>query len=145
MVLLLAPAAQNQGVLSVWNPGWVHITHWFGIQSNSNCTEVCVVPAGAAHVMWFERTHVWLLFMEKNILYPLIVLNELSGSAQELASPRKLNTESVLLPRMPFRSVKTFCLHNSELIITIYVKVSLTSFGLVIWFRKHVYWSSVYL
>uniref|UniRef100_A0A9J8AN10 Pecanex-like protein n=1 Tax=Cyprinus carpio carpio TaxID=630221 RepID=A0A9J8AN10_CYPCA len=34
---------------------------------------------GAAHVMWFERTHVWLLFVEKNILYPLIVLNELSG------------------------------------------------------------------
>ncbi|XP_016090792.1 pecanex-like protein 1 [Sinocyclocheilus grahami] len=48
---------------------------------------------GAAHVMWFERTHVWLLFVEKNILYPLIVLNEMSGSAQELASPRKLNTE----------------------------------------------------
>uniref|UniRef100_A0A8C1WGQ7 Pecanex-like protein n=1 Tax=Cyprinus carpio TaxID=7962 RepID=A0A8C1WGQ7_CYPCA len=48
---------------------------------------------GAAHVMWFERTHVWLLFVEKNILYPLIVLNELSGSAQELASPKKLNTE----------------------------------------------------
>uniref|UniRef100_A0A8C1F6U7 Pecanex-like protein n=1 Tax=Cyprinus carpio carpio TaxID=630221 RepID=A0A8C1F6U7_CYPCA len=34
---------------------------------------------GAAHVMWFERTHVWLLFVEKNILYPLIVLNELSA------------------------------------------------------------------
>ncbi|XP_058651540.1 pecanex-like protein 1 isoform X1 [Onychostoma macrolepis] len=48
---------------------------------------------GAAHVMWFECTHVWLLFVEKNILYPLVVLNELSGSAQELASPRKLNTE----------------------------------------------------
>ncbi|XP_073776281.1 pecanex-like protein 1 isoform X8 [Danio rerio] len=48
---------------------------------------------GAAHVMWFERTHVWLLFVEKNILYPLIVLNELSGSAQELAGPKKLNTE----------------------------------------------------
>lgn len=46
--------------------------------------------------MWFERAHVWLLFVEKNILYPLIVLNELSGSAQELASPKKLNTESVL-------------------------------------------------
>ncbi|XP_057197782.1 pecanex-like protein 1 isoform X3 [Triplophysa rosa] len=48
---------------------------------------------GAAHVMWFERAHVSLLFVEKNILYPLVVLNELSGSAQELASPRKLNTE----------------------------------------------------
>ncbi len=57
---------------------------------------VCFLCAGAAHVMWFERTHVWLLFVEKNILYPLVVLNELSGSAQELASPRKLNTESVL-------------------------------------------------
>uniref|UniRef100_A0A8B9KF97 Pecanex-like protein n=1 Tax=Astyanax mexicanus TaxID=7994 RepID=A0A8B9KF97_ASTMX len=52
---------------------------------------------GAAHVMWFERLHVWLLFVEKNVLYPLVVLNELSGSAQELASPKKLNTESVLL------------------------------------------------
>lgn len=60
------------------------------------CVCVCFLCAGAAHVMWFERTHVWLLFVEKNILYPLVVLNELSGSAQELASPRKLNTESVL-------------------------------------------------
>ena len=49
--------------------------------------------------MWFERLHVWLLFVEKNVLYPLVVLNELSGSAQELASPRKLNTESVSPPR----------------------------------------------
>jgi len=57
----------------------------------------CFLCAGAAHVMWFERAHVWLLFVEKNILYPLIVLNELSGSAQELASPKKLNTESVFL------------------------------------------------
>uniref|UniRef100_A0A9J7YQS3 Pecanex-like protein n=1 Tax=Cyprinus carpio carpio TaxID=630221 RepID=A0A9J7YQS3_CYPCA len=40
---------------------------------------VCFLCAGAAHVMWFERTHVWLLFVEKNILYPLIVLNELSA------------------------------------------------------------------
>uniref|UniRef100_A0AAY4DQX7 Pecanex-like protein n=1 Tax=Denticeps clupeoides TaxID=299321 RepID=A0AAY4DQX7_9TELE len=35
---------------------------------------------GAAHVMWFEKLHVWLLFVEKNVLYPLIILNELSGS-----------------------------------------------------------------
>uniref|UniRef100_A0A8C6L6U4 Pecanex-like protein n=1 Tax=Nothobranchius furzeri TaxID=105023 RepID=A0A8C6L6U4_NOTFU len=35
----------------------------------------------AAHVMWFEKLHVWLLFVEKNILYPLVILNELSGSA----------------------------------------------------------------
>ncbi|XP_066534602.1 pecanex-like protein 1 isoform X2 [Hoplias malabaricus] len=46
---------------------------------------------GAAHVMWFERLHVWLLFVEKNILYPLVILNELSGSAQELAT--QLNSE----------------------------------------------------
>uniref|UniRef100_A0A4W5LQW1 Pecanex-like protein n=1 Tax=Hucho hucho TaxID=62062 RepID=A0A4W5LQW1_9TELE len=43
--------------------------------------------------MWFEKLHVWLLFLEKNILYPLVVLNVLSGSARELASPRKLDTE----------------------------------------------------
>ncbi|KAM9355876.1 pecanex-like protein 1 [Pholidichthys leucotaenia] len=47
----------------------------------------------AAHVMWFEKLHVWLLFVEKNILYPLVVLNELSRSARELASPRRLDTE----------------------------------------------------
>ncbi|KAF7201261.1 pecanex-like protein 1 isoform X1 [Nothobranchius furzeri] len=47
----------------------------------------------AAHVMWFEKLHVWLLFVEKNILYPLVILNELSGSARELASPKKLDTE----------------------------------------------------
>ncbi|KAG5857857.1 hypothetical protein ANANG_G00023850 [Anguilla anguilla] len=46
---------------------------------------------GAAHVMWFERLHVWLLFAEKNVLYPLVILNELSGSARELA--KKLDTE----------------------------------------------------
>uniref|UniRef100_A0A673BXT9 Pecanex-like protein n=1 Tax=Sphaeramia orbicularis TaxID=375764 RepID=A0A673BXT9_9TELE len=33
----------------------------------------------AAHVMWFEKLHVWLLFVEKNVLYPLVILNELSG------------------------------------------------------------------
>uniref|UniRef100_A0A671XBN2 Pecanex-like protein n=1 Tax=Sparus aurata TaxID=8175 RepID=A0A671XBN2_SPAAU len=38
----------------------------------------------AAHVMWFEKLHVWLLFVEKNVLYPLVILNELSGSAREL-------------------------------------------------------------
>uniref|UniRef100_A0AAQ6AHL3 Pecanex-like protein n=1 Tax=Amphiprion ocellaris TaxID=80972 RepID=A0AAQ6AHL3_AMPOC len=32
----------------------------------------------AAHVMWFEKLHVWLLFVEKNVLYPLVILNELS-------------------------------------------------------------------
>ncbi|TNM95872.1 hypothetical protein fugu_016955 [Takifugu bimaculatus] len=47
----------------------------------------------AAHVMWFEKFHVWLLFVEKNILYPLVILNELSGSARELASPKRLDTE----------------------------------------------------
>ncbi|XP_061599627.1 pecanex-like protein 1 [Cololabis saira] len=47
----------------------------------------------AAHVMWFEKLHVWLLFVEKNVLYPLVILNELSGSARELARLKKLNTE----------------------------------------------------
>nr|XP_015206651.1 PREDICTED: pecanex-like protein 1 [Lepisosteus oculatus] len=48
---------------------------------------------GAAHVMWFEKVHVWLLFVEKNVLYPLVILNELSGSARAIASPKKLDTE----------------------------------------------------
>ncbi|XP_053529367.1 pecanex-like protein 1 isoform X4 [Artibeus jamaicensis] len=47
----------------------------------------------AATVMWFEKLHVWLLFMEKNVIYPLIVLNELSSSAETIASPKKLDTE----------------------------------------------------
>ncbi|XP_061825002.1 pecanex-like protein 1 isoform X2 [Nerophis lumbriciformis] len=47
----------------------------------------------AAHVMWFEKLHVWLLFIERNVLYPLVILNELSGSARELASPKRLDTE----------------------------------------------------
>uniref|UniRef100_A0A672U376 Pecanex-like protein n=1 Tax=Strigops habroptila TaxID=2489341 RepID=A0A672U376_STRHB len=47
----------------------------------------------AAHVMWFEKLHIWLLFIEKNIIYPLIVLNELSSSAKNIASPKKLDTE----------------------------------------------------
>uniref|UniRef100_A0A672JM32 Pecanex-like protein n=1 Tax=Salarias fasciatus TaxID=181472 RepID=A0A672JM32_SALFA len=40
----------------------------------------------AAHVMWFEKLHVWLLFVEKNVLYPLVILNELSGSAREVGA-----------------------------------------------------------
>ncbi|XP_006734523.1 pecanex-like protein 1 isoform X5 [Leptonychotes weddellii] len=47
----------------------------------------------AATMMWFEKLHVWLLFVEKNIIYPLIVLNELSNSAETIASPKKLDTE----------------------------------------------------
>ncbi|XP_044293081.1 pecanex-like protein 1 isoform X5 [Varanus komodoensis] len=47
----------------------------------------------AAHVMWFEKLHIWLLFVEKNIIYPLIVLNELSSSAKAIASPKRLDTE----------------------------------------------------
>ncbi|XP_049596586.1 pecanex-like protein 1 isoform X2 [Syngnathus scovelli] len=47
----------------------------------------------AAHVMWFEKLHVWLLFVERNVLYPLVILNEMSGSARELASPKRLDTE----------------------------------------------------
>ncbi|XP_072425312.1 pecanex-like protein 1 isoform X4 [Chiloscyllium punctatum] len=47
----------------------------------------------AAHVMWFEKMYVWLLFVEKNIIYPLIVLNELSSSAKMIASPKKLDAE----------------------------------------------------
>uniref|UniRef100_A0AAY5KK56 Pecanex-like protein n=1 Tax=Esox lucius TaxID=8010 RepID=A0AAY5KK56_ESOLU len=41
---------------------------------------------GVAHVMWFEKLHVWLLFLEKNVLYPLVILNEMSGSARELVT-----------------------------------------------------------
>ncbi|XP_067847373.1 pecanex-like protein 1 isoform X4 [Heptranchias perlo] len=47
----------------------------------------------AAHVMWFENIYVWLLFVEKNVIYPLIVLNELSSSAKTIASPKKLDAE----------------------------------------------------
>eukprot|EP00062_Callorhinchus_milii_P008711 gi/632951714/ref/XP_007891451.1/ PREDICTED: pecanex-like protein 1 isoform X2 [Callorhinchus milii] len=47
----------------------------------------------AAHVMWFEKMYVWLLFVEKNVIYPLIVLNELSSSAKMIASPKKLDAE----------------------------------------------------
>lgn len=47
----------------------------------------------AATMMWFEKLHVWLLFVEKNVIYPLIVLNELSSSADTIASPKKLDTE----------------------------------------------------
>ncbi|XP_058511437.1 pecanex-like protein 1 isoform X2 [Ochotona princeps] len=46
-----------------------------------------------ATMMWFEKLHVWLLFVEKNVIYPLVVLNELSSSAETIASPKKLDTE----------------------------------------------------
>ncbi|KAM3917988.1 pecanex-like protein 1 isoform 5-T5 [Leptodactylus fuscus] len=47
----------------------------------------------AAHMMWFEKAHVWLLFVEKNVIYPLIVLNELSNGAKDIGSPKKLGAE----------------------------------------------------
>ncbi|XP_040598747.1 pecanex-like protein 1 isoform X6 [Mesocricetus auratus] len=47
----------------------------------------------AATMMWFEKLHVWLLVVEKNVIYPLIVLNELSSSAETIASPKKLDAE----------------------------------------------------
>ncbi|XP_018087730.1 pecanex-like protein 1 isoform X10 [Xenopus laevis] len=47
----------------------------------------------AAHLMWFEKAHVWLLFLEKNIIYPLIVLNELSIGAKDIVSPKNLDVE----------------------------------------------------
>ncbi|KAE8587284.1 hypothetical protein XENTR_v10021914 [Xenopus tropicalis] len=47
----------------------------------------------AAHLMWFEKAHIWLLFIEKNIIYPLIVLNELSIGAKDIVSPKKLDAE----------------------------------------------------
>ncbi|XP_018086583.1 pecanex-like protein 1 isoform X7 [Xenopus laevis] len=47
----------------------------------------------AAHLMWFEKAHIWLLFLEKNIIYPLIVLNELSIGAKDIVSPKKLDAE----------------------------------------------------
>lgn len=56
-------------------------------------TSVFFFFSDAAHVMWFEKLHLWLLFMQKNVLYPLVILNELSGSARELASPKRLDTE----------------------------------------------------
>ncbi|KAG7277076.1 hypothetical protein CRUP_031289 [Coryphaenoides rupestris] len=51
----------------------------------------------AAHVMWFEKLHVWLLFLEKNVLYPLVVLNEMSHSAWKLARPKNMDPELVAL------------------------------------------------
>lgn len=57
------------------------------------CQNVFFEFLDAAHVMWFEKVHIWLLFVEKNIIYPLVVLNELSSSAKAIASPKRLDTE----------------------------------------------------
>lgn len=63
------------------------------VVSHNMLTSPVSLSSDAAHVMWFEKLHVWLLFVEKNVLYPLVILNELSGSARELASPKRLDTE----------------------------------------------------
>uniref|UniRef100_A0A8D2IQ25 Pecanex-like protein n=1 Tax=Varanus komodoensis TaxID=61221 RepID=A0A8D2IQ25_VARKO len=54
----------------------------------------------AAHVMWFEKLHIWLLFVEKNIIYPLIVLNELSSSAKAIASPKRFGALMITIAGM---------------------------------------------
>ncbi|XP_075388110.1 pecanex-like protein 1 isoform X3 [Tenrec ecaudatus] len=67
--------------------------HWFSHPLLKTMEYNQYEVRNAATVMWFEKLHVWLLFVEKNIIYPLIVLNELSSSAETIASPKNLDTE----------------------------------------------------
>lgn len=44
-------------------------------------------------MMWFEKFYVWFFFVEKNIIYLLIVFNELSSSVEIIVSLKKLDIE----------------------------------------------------
>uniref|UniRef100_UPI00358F602F pecanex-like protein 1 isoform X2 n=1 Tax=Myxine glutinosa TaxID=7769 RepID=UPI00358F602F len=43
-----------------------------------------------AWLMWFEKLQVWLQFVEKNFLYPAVVLSALTTDAPAIAAPGKL-------------------------------------------------------
>ena len=40
--------------------------------------------------MWFEKLQVWLQFVEKNFLYPAVVLIALTMDTPAIAAPGKL-------------------------------------------------------
>uniref|UniRef100_S4RU74 Pecanex-like protein n=1 Tax=Petromyzon marinus TaxID=7757 RepID=S4RU74_PETMA len=43
-----------------------------------------------AQLMWFEKSQVWLQFLEKNFLYPAVVLSAMTNDAKTIASPDRL-------------------------------------------------------
>uniref|UniRef100_A0A8C3TMU9 Pecanex-like protein n=1 Tax=Catharus ustulatus TaxID=91951 RepID=A0A8C3TMU9_CATUS len=58
----------------------------------------------AAHVMWFEKLHIWLLFIEKNVIYPLIVLNELTYIVKMMLGALMITIAGLKLLRSSFSS-----------------------------------------
>uniref|UniRef100_A0A665VTL7 Pecanex-like protein n=1 Tax=Echeneis naucrates TaxID=173247 RepID=A0A665VTL7_ECHNA len=58
----------------------------------------------AAHVMWFEKLHVWLLFVEKNVLYPLVILNELSVFSVHVVGALMITVAGLKLLRSSYSS-----------------------------------------
>ncbi|XP_038656426.1 pecanex-like protein 2 [Scyliorhinus canicula] len=66
----------------------------------------------AAQLMWFERLYVWLLCLEKYIIYPAVVLNGLTNDAFSISSQKKLGLHCDVL-MMTMASMKllrsTFC------------------------------------
>lgn len=39
-----------------------------------------------SRIMWFEKVHVWLAFVEKNILYPVVWLSTVTWHADQVAN-----------------------------------------------------------
>ncbi|XP_072415944.1 pecanex-like protein 2 isoform X2 [Chiloscyllium punctatum] len=66
----------------------------------------------AAQLMWFEQLYVWLLCLEKYIIYPAVVLNALTNDAFSLSSQKKLGIHCDVL-MMTMASMKllrsSFC------------------------------------
>uniref|UniRef100_UPI00398F0BAF pecanex-like protein 2 n=1 Tax=Pristiophorus japonicus TaxID=55135 RepID=UPI00398F0BAF len=78
----------------------------------------------AAELMWFERLYVWLLCLEKYVIYPAVVLNALTNDAFSLSRHKKLGIHCDVL-MMTVASMKllrsSFCNLNYQ-----YVTLSFT-------------------
>ncbi|KAM8952946.1 pecanex-like protein 2 [Pelodytes ibericus] len=56
---------------------WLLISHPVLQSKEYTHREIC----DAAQIMWFEKSYIWLLYFEKYILYPLIILNAVTNDA----------------------------------------------------------------
>nr|XP_006812532.1 PREDICTED: pecanex-like protein 1-like [Saccoglossus kowalevskii] len=60
---------------------WLCVAH--PVMKNDEYTPFEV--SDAAKVMWFEKVHVWICFIERNIIHPLVFMSALTTSSPEIS------------------------------------------------------------
>ena len=80
---------QTVGFLPPFTVNNIHLSPDFGVtlgfKKSSFRFKIYPFVTDAAKVMWFERIFVFLCFVERNVVYPLVFLCGLTTSAQRLA------------------------------------------------------------